>query len=1246
MVTPDDTVGRPVTADAKLRSLIQTPLHFQRSVSMKYDLGSAERVAAFIPTPKAAVAIEHLLRGTESSAQQRAFVLHGAYGAGKSLLAVVLAALFSRENETEEALHIVLERLVRHQPEAAEVVEHYMQTGRKLLPVLLSGDEGELGLALGRALNRALQRVGLSDLKPPTVYQAALDTIAMWRSEFPETYARLVQAVKTERGRLPEHFIEALSVGDPVAYDQFVGLYPQLTAGAVFYSHNGQSIVDVYAATAAQLRAHGYDGIVILYDEFGRFLEGRIGQPFGREAALLQDLAEYCNRSSDAQVHLALITHQRLARYAHGLPEAYQTEWQRIEGRFQSLDVPSDPEVSYLLIAEALQLVSQQAWQAFAARHRNSFEKLLLSTVDGALFEPIADAQLRRLIIEGAYPLHPVSTYCLPRLSAKVAQNERTLFTFVASDETHGVGRWLNKVSLNSDDLRLVYPDQLWDYFVDAIRGDTGPGGVHAVWTAAQSALRKVDPDDDLTIRLVKTLGVIHATGVTGPLKPTTRLLAFALNTPVAAITPILDRLTARKALVRRKSTGYWEFIEGSDVDFEAAIVDVVQRKPVAKPRLRHYLEDVLPPRHYTARRHNDEQGIIRFFWSLYRTVPELKQWEGRWDAILKEMGYADGLLIYVLAMDAADQEQAETLIQQMEHPRVVFVVPEAPLAVLKPLTELYALRQLEADPAFKDPDPRIADELAFFVEDTTARLARAMVPLTDPRRRARWFVGGREIQGVVNSPGHISRLLSQICDRFFDRTPRLHNEAFNKRKPSGVQVRAADKVIDAFLTEELSENLGLTGYGPDVQILNTILKTTDLLRSDKQGHWHLARPEDEDSEMAEVWQVIEGFFDSAVENEQSFDRLIDQLQSPPYGLRLGVLPVLIAAVFRQYLPMATVRRGSELVSPIDGKTFTQICQRPDAYTVSIQHWSKESHAAIEALQAHFRNRVLPEERRHQPLYYLSLGMLRWFQALPKYVRETWHLSEEALAFRRIAQTAKHDPVRAFFTDLLQFVPNDDEDGDPRRTMERRLGQLMGEIETSYLDLQRRLDQFITERFAAADSVSRANSGLGAMPDWLHWLENQTSVDLTAHLLGDAMAEGLVSTIWQTGASSSTHRDTDFLDQLARCIVGLPLRDWSDETEEAFCDRLLEVKARIERELQTRAEAPKDLVEVTLQVPGQDVQRFQFHDTDLSPPAQLLLENLKGTLDIVGRALSPDERRRIAVAFFNHVLNSRRTKSG
>ena len=48
------------------------------------------------------------------------------------------------------------------------------------------------------------------------------------------------------------------------------------------------------------------------------------------------------------------------------------------------------------------------------------------------LFSDTYEEGIDRVIYD-CYPLHPVSTFILPRLSERVAQNERTLFTFISA---------------------------------------------------------------------------------------------------------------------------------------------------------------------------------------------------------------------------------------------------------------------------------------------------------------------------------------------------------------------------------------------------------------------------------------------------------------------------------------------------------------------------------------------------------------------------------------------------------------------------------------------------------------------------------------------------------------------------------------------------------------------------------------------------------------------------------------------
>ena len=1212
--------------------------HFQRAVNLKYDLGSADVIAAYVPTPNAARAIRALLAAARPNSTQRAILLHGPYGSGKSLLATVLAAILSRNEEWLDALIPVVERLREVDPEAARDVEAHLRAGPRLLPVVLSGDEGDLGLALLRGLTQALSRVGLKEIRPRTHYLAALETIEMWREEYPETYVRLVTMLDREGIALAE-LVEGLQQADPEAYDLFRRLYPRLTAGAEFNNHHGQSVVDAYRETVIALRESkgaaalpSYEGVVVLWDEFGRFLEDRAGEPFGREAALLQEFAEFACRSGENQVHLVLITHKVMGGYTWGLPEEYVQEWQRIGERFRPLDISGDPLVAYRLIASALDVSDPHAWTRYLATHQDDLARALARVTEHRLFPELDEGEVRRWILEGAYPLHPLAVYCLPRLSNKVAQNERTLFTFLAADEPGTLTEHLSRISLDGT-LRWVGVDALYDYFAAAMRADTGPGGVHEVWAAAEHALSKIPPEDTFIRRLVKTLAVFQAVGETDVLRPTTPLLAFALDTNTEKIEQAAHYLVRHKLARLHKLDRTWELATGSSVDIEAAIKAVLDHRSPTPLQLRRRLEEALPPPPYQARRYNHKHGMVRFFWSWYRNPEELEN--VNWDAVLKELGYADGLIVYVLAKNAGELDKAQSIVETTTADRVLFVLPRKPLLIEEPLRELFALTELKNDPAFREQDERVIGELEFFIEDATARLERALAPLVDPRENgANWYWRGEPWSRFpIDSPGRVTRLISDICDRYFDRTPALRNEAFNRRAPSKVQVRAAEKVIEALLTNEPDECLGLRGYGPDWLIVNTILKAPGILRQDGQGKWIIGEPTDK--QMAHVWTVMEEFFERAREEQQPFADLLDTLQSPPFGLRLGVLLVLIAAALHRHLPVATVRRDRKPVLPLTGATFTDLCRRPEHYTLELGPEDARPAAIWALLEDRFGGQVLPEERRHQPLRYLSLGMVRWLQGLPRFAQVTQRLSEDALHFRRLIRTAVKEPGQVLFNELPALLENGEITPDAgeayREAIAARLSALMGELETAYLDLLRRLDRFAVELFAS-DAPTVKHDGHSALAYWIAQVEARCGRPLSELRFGDVRAEGLVRV-----AHSDVHEGA-FWNALAREIFGPAPRDWDDRGEERFYEVLAEAKAEVEREALGLAVETDEVVEVNLRTGRDDRKTYRFRRVPLSAQGQRLLQHFKSTLEISGRPLSPDERRRVVVALLKYVM--------
>lgn len=84
---------------------------------------------------------------------------------------------------------------------------------------------------------------------------------------------------------------------------------------------------------------NGYRGIVLIIDELGKPLEFAAAHPEEADIYLLQELAEFANRSANSPVVVIGILHQAFERYAVFLDSVTQQEWAKVQGRFE--DIPS-----------------------------------------------------------------------------------------------------------------------------------------------------------------------------------------------------------------------------------------------------------------------------------------------------------------------------------------------------------------------------------------------------------------------------------------------------------------------------------------------------------------------------------------------------------------------------------------------------------------------------------------------------------------------------------------------------------------------------------------------------------------------------------------------------------------------------------------------------------------------------------------------------------------------------------------
>jgi hypothetical protein len=1209
--------------------IIKPISRFQRAIHVRYDLRDSNAVEQYIPTQTAIEALKSIIRNTTPKGTQRAHVLYAAYGSGKSHFAVALAALLENNPKLSHEVDGFIEHLSETDPQVAELTRNSIKQDKKLFPVVLSGNEGSFAPAMLRALTRSLNETGIN-IELSTRFQSALETIDRWQNEYPDFIARLEARLAQNNGNALNGLVKSLQTEDESAYKYFVDLYAQLTAGAVFDPLVEQSPDIVYRDVVTQLQTYGYTGIVVIWDEFGRYLEGHATQAFSNEAAILQNFAETCNYSDENQLHLLLFTHKELQGYASALPQSYQQEWSRIEGRFQRHDLSTDPLIAYRLIANAIQYNDPAIVHHYL---KDDMVDWLIGWVkDYRLFGSMPEQDIHNLIYN-TWPLHPLTVFALAHLSSRVAQNERTMFTFLTSDEPNALRNLLEKKLFSGEEMPFIRIPDLWDYFENSVRADIGGAGAHQYWSGVINALDKVAETDEIGEELVKALGVISICADNNPIRPTTELLSWAVGGEneenLQAAIHVLDNLRRRKVVIHRQIDGYWTFIAGSDINFEDLLRVTLERINPSASQLRRLLEQTIPAPYTLARRYNQQKSMIRYFTGVYRWSDEML--DAPWDLLI-EQEQTDGLVVYVLATDDLAWQQAYESIQSYD--QVVYVFPREghPLiSLVDILRELFALQEINNDASLHQHDDRdrIQREIDWLLEDAQGRLDNVIKNLIDPRQqRSVWITTQDDMaQGHrINSPGQTTKLISDICDRVFSKTPALNSEGLNKRIPTAQQYRASELVIDALFSHEPDETFGIKGYGPEVLALNALLRVPGILRQNTDGNWQLDRPENNPL-LAEVWDTIDIHFADCVNNKKSFEPVIQKLTGEPFGIREGVLPILIASVLRSRLMVTSIWRDRSPVSTIEGQTLLKIVENPEDYSIEIGHWSPVLNDLWQILMNRFDEYIQDIERDKQPLSRLRSGMTRWLQGLPAFCRFTKQISDQANQFRDVIRKVQTEPSKAIFETLPRILQLTEQSAADE--IATSIDRLMQEISNAYYDLQRRLDVFVANEFGYAGLTQ---DGLITLKSWVSSVHSDNGTHISEFKFSSTLTQNVVNVLRESGEN-----DGLFWNRMSEAVLGVTLRDWNDNSETRFYEELRKARDEVERDVQELIEEDK-AVSFAIQLPDEAPREFRFRSSDLTQHGLRLLQNFKSTMEIAGRPLSVDERRKIALAFLVHVM--------
>ena len=544
--------------------LVTVNTRYTRSINLERDYTlQGARDHEYIVTARAIDTLSRVLKSLESPEAPNAWALIGPYGSGKSAFGLFLANLLSK-NENSGAKSI-LQTLRRSCPDEHRAVARIMGDSNGMVPILISGSPESL-----------TDRV----------------TIAL-----KDTYERLNHGKRSRKPAFIRQVEEAIAKNSSPTLTDVLKWLDGLQA----YAHKSS-----------------YRGILIIIDELGKFLEHEARHRSSKDIFLLQALAEKTAARGDQKLTLITLLHQSFEQYVVFSGKQLKDEWKKVQGRFETVPFIENSEQVIAILGKTLN-------SSISEELSSSVQKIIVSHADLLRnhlgHSSSADDPHLASLLGKCYPLHPVSSSILPHLCQRIAQNERTLFTYLSSKEPKGFHDSLSRLELTGAKPTWIYPHDIYDYF---IQNHTGVGTDQLTqrrWAEVTTAVDRLGDAPQEAIDLLKTIGVLNLVGAQSNIRASKAVLQFVFPGPKTKFQKTLQLLMSHSVITFRKFSSEYRVWQGSDIDLDSAVHE--QRQQLASLNLAELLNSRAPIRPIIARRHVIECGTVRYFRIRFAETPK-----------------------------------------------------------------------------------------------------------------------------------------------------------------------------------------------------------------------------------------------------------------------------------------------------------------------------------------------------------------------------------------------------------------------------------------------------------------------------------------------------------------------------------------------------------------------------------------------------------------------------------------------
>lgn len=797
-------------------------------------------------------------------------------------------------------------------------------------------------------------------------------------------------------------------------------------------------------------------GVLVVIDELGKFLEFAALHPDSADVYLLQCLAEAADRSGEHPVLLVGLLHQGFHAYAEQLPTAAQQEWEKVAGRFEEVLFDQPLAHTSQLVAGALNVEETQLPRAVS----QAATRAMRDTLPLGWYGAAADEGSLVTRAPFLYPLHPTVLPVLVRFLRRFGQHERSLFSFLLSSEPFALQDFAARPLPVGEWYRLHH---LYDYVRATYGHRLGGQSYRSQWLRISGLIDGARGENDLALQVLKAVGLLNLLDA-DDLIAASEAVAVAVGGPnVAQAGRVVDSLAdlrERGLLFDRGAAGGLCLWPHTSVSLERAFADagrVLGPANCASELLAPHLDT----RPLVARRHYIETGTLRHFEVRFVAVAAL-------DPDIAVNPSADGLVLVPLCDSASDHQTALAFAQST----ALRTCPTVFIAVPKPLSHLAGAVQdarrwqwvVENTPELNH-DAYAAAEAARQL-DAARRALRmrleAFVSLhsLSAASTLRWFHRGEETP--IRNGRQLLEHISATCGAVYAASPKVANELVNRRSLSSAAAKARMLLIQRILESASEPFLGIDPdrAPPEKSIYLSLLRQGGLHR-EVNGTFAITEPE-ADSDACNIRPALSCIHDLLVmriDARVRVDEIFAALRARPFGVRDGIIPILLAVYFKIHEHELASYEGGAFIVGVGAEEFLRMVKAPGTFELQLCQVAGVRVELFEQLKS-LLNVSVPRERKPQLLDIVT-PLCEFAARLPEYTRRTQEVSSLARAVRAILLDAR-EPASLLFHQLpvacggTPFAPGENVDPERISAFVSSLRLALAELRDAFTALHQR----------------------------------------------------------------------------------------------------------------------------------------------------------------------------------------------